>query len=276
MLNLAVVGKDVSQSQSPKMHSFILKNLGESCRYETVSICPDEFSARAEYLFAQYDAFNVTIPFKTDIIPFLSALEGDALSFGAVNTVLTKEKIGFNTDGYGFLLLLENAGVEITSKSVLLLGAGGVGRSCIKKMTEAGADVYVYERNEMRLNDVYREIGGFTPLNEVPLRPYDVIINATGIGMHDTVGMTPEICCNGERKPVGAELISLCGTAVELIYVPETTEFLRIAKECNVKTVGGAAMLFYQAYRADCIYLGKEPCAQEAKKMWEQYSKENA
>jgi len=274
MLKLAVVGKDVSKSQSSAMHSFLIGRMGETCRYDAVSIPPDKFSERAESLFGEYDAFNVTIPFKTEIIPFLNALEGDAASFGAVNTVLTRSRTGYNTDGYGFMLLLENAGVEIKGRSVLLLGAGGAGRSCIRKLTEAGAEVFVYERDEKRLNDVYEEIGAFVPLKTVPVRPYDIVINATGIGMHNTVGMTPAVRDEDGERPVGAELLSRCGTAVDLIYVPAVTEFMRIAQDAGKKTVGGAAMLFYQAYRADCIYLGREPDAKEAKSLWEEYRKE--
>lgn len=273
MLKLAVVGKDVSQSQSPQMHAFLIGRMGGACNYEKVSILPEAFASRAESLFSEYDAFNVTIPFKTEIIPFLRELKGDAVSFGAVNTVLTGERTGYNTDGYGFLLLLENAGLQLKGKSVLLLGAGGVGRSCIKKLTEAGADVFVYERDRARLGAVYAEFGGFTPLETVPLRSYDIAINATGIGMHDTVGKTPEARFEDGVKAVGKELLSRCNAAVDLIYVPAETEFLRTAKEVGVKTLNGAAMLFYQAYRADCIYLGKEPNAAEAKSLWEEYQK---
>ncbi|MDE6059547.1 MAG: shikimate dehydrogenase [Clostridia bacterium] len=264
MLKLAVIGKDVSKSLSPSMHHFILKAMGESCSYDKISIPPEEFSARAEKLFEAYDAFNVTIPFKGDIIPYLKELKGDALSFGAVNTVLSKERFGFNTDGYGFLLMLENAGVEVAGKTVLVLGAGGAGRSCVKKLIEAGAKVSVYERSKERLQSVYEEFGGFTPLDEIPLKAFNIIVNCTGIGMHDTVG----------KSPVGEDLLALCNTAVDLIYEPEESEFLRLARGLNKKTVNGAAMLFYQAYMSDCIYLGKKPSAAQAKELWNHYREE--
>lgn len=272
MLNLAVIGKDVSQSQSPAMHAFLFSRLGEACRYEAVSVPPAEFSARAEGLFARYDAFNVTIPFKGEIIPYLKEIKGDAAAFGAVNTVLCKPRAGYNTDGYGFLMMLENEGVRLSGRSALVLGAGGAGRSCIKKLLEAGAKVSVYERDEERLFEVYRAFRGFDPLTEVPLAPYDVIVNCTGIGMHNTVGRTPSVAmAGGTVAPVGRELLSLCDTAVDLIYVPEQSEFLRIASKEGKHTVNGAAMLFYQAYMADCIILGREPSAQEAKAFWLSY-----
>lgn len=271
MLKLCVIGKDVSQSQSPAMHTFLLNQMGVACSYEAVSIPPAEFSAHAEALFTAYDAFNVTIPFKGDIIPYLTSVEGDAKSFGAVNTVLSKERRGFNTDGLGFMLMLENAGVNVAGKSVLVLGTGGAGRSCIKKLMEHGANVSAYERDAARLNAVYEEFGGFTPLFEVETKPYDIIFNCTGIGMHNTVGMTPSVRTAAGEIPVGKELLSLCETAVDLIYVPAQSEFLRIAAGLGKKTVNGASMLFYQAYYADCIYLGKTPDAAEAKGYYIQY-----
>lgn len=274
MLKLAVIGKDVSESQSPSMHTFILGRMGQECSYDALSIPPEQFSARAERLFAEYDAFNVTIPFKLDILPYLKELRGDAPVFGAVNVVLSRERAGYNTDGYGFLLMLENAGVAVAGKSVLVLGAGGAGRSCIRKLTEAGAEVFVYERDFQRLECVRNELGGFTPLREIPLRAFDVILNCTGVGMHGTAGQTPAVALEGAGVvPAGEELLSHCGTAVDLIYVPAESEFLRVARGLGKKTVNGASMLFYQAYMGDCILLKKTPSAEEAKRLWQDYSK---
>ena len=271
MLKLCVIGKDVSQSQSPQMHAFLLEKMGVRCEYTAVSIPPAQFAARAEELFSAYDGFNVTIPFKTDIIPFLSSLEGDAETFGAVNTVRAGERKGYNTDGLGFLLMLENEGVAVEGKSVLVLGAGGAGRSCSRKLTERGAEVFAYERDGERLRRVYDEFGGFTPLSAVGPRRYDIVLNCTGIGMHDTVGKTPSVRTAHGEAPVGEELLSRADTAVDLIYVPDRSEFLRIAASLGKKTVNGAAMLFYQAYYADCIYLNRTPSAAEAKAYFIQY-----
>lgn len=276
MLKLAVIGKDVSQSVSPQIHQYIFKRLGKACTYDAVSIAPQDFSARAEKLFETYDAFNVTIPFKQEIIPYLRELREDAQSFQAVNTVLSRERAGYNTDGKGFLLMLQNAGIDVRGKEALVLGAGGAGRSCVKKLTEAGAKVFVFERFSERLDEVYREFGNFTPLKRVPLRPFDIVFNCTGIGMHDTVGTTPQIVTeSGEQAPIGRELLSLCESAVDLIYVPAQSEFLKIAAAEGKKTLNGASMLFYQAYYADCIYLGTTPDPEAAKELWNGFSKED-
>ncbi len=272
-MKFAVIGKDVSKSDSPAIHTFLLRRcFGDGHSYERVSIPPEEFGSRAEELFTRFDGFNVTIPFKRDILPYLRELKGDAKTFGAVNTVLSKSRLGYNTDGYGFLLMLENGGIAVKGRSVLVLGAGGAGRSCIKKLCDGGADVYAYERDQARLGSVFGELGGFTPLSEVPLRSYDIILNCTGVGMHNTEGMTPAVLIGGKEQAVGEELLSRCGTAVDLIYVPRESEFLRIARILGKQTVNGAAMLFYQAYLADCIFFGRTADSEEAKHLWKEYN----
>lgn len=261
MLKLAVIGKDVSKSLSPKMHRFILNKLGVACEYDNISIPEEEFEEKIEGVLSFYDGVNVTIPYKLSVMPHLKKIVGDAESFGAVNTVKTGVSEGYNTDGMGFILMLENAGVALKGKTVLVLGAGGVGRTVIKKLVEAGSVVTAFEMNAERLRAVHEEFPHFTPVNEVEEKPYDIVVNCTGVGMHKTEGISP----------VGEGLLKLCQTAVDLIYVPEKSEFLRLA-ECNgKKIVNGDAMLFYQAYYGDCIYLDKQPNAEQAKALYEEY-----
>lgn len=275
MLKLAVVGKDVSASESPKMHAFLFSAMGERCSYDKVSISPEEFAARREELFRIYDGFNVTIPFKTEIIPALASLEGDAKEFGAVNTVVTATRTGYNTDGFGFMLMLENAGIRVKGKTALVLGTGGAGRTCVKKLSDAGAKAYAYDSDPKRVAALHREYGQFTPLERVPLRPFDLLLNCTGVGMHDSVGKTPAVAWEGGGvAPVGKELISLADWVIDLIYVPEESEFLRLARKSKKKARNGLSMLFYQAYLSDCIYLRRMPNAREASVLYLRYLEE--
>jgi shikimate dehydrogenase len=208
-----------------------------------------------------FDGFNVTIPYKLSVIPHLKSINGDAKSFGAVNTVLTKDLSGYNTDGLGFMLMLTNNGIEVNGKNVLLLGAGGAGRSVAKKLSDAGASVSVYDKFAENAQKLAKDIGGVVAIDKVEAVPYYLIINATGIGMHKTEGLSP----------VGEDVISKCQVAIDLIYVPEVSEFLRIANSFGKKTVNGKAMLFYQAYYAECIYFGVAPDSKQAKNLFEKY-----
>lgn len=262
-LKMAVVGKDVSKSLSPKMHTFILKNMNVECTYDKISIQEDSFDKEFPKVLEEYDTLNVTIPYKLSCIPYLNQVLDDALTFGAVNTIDARSKNGYNTDGMGFMLMLLNAGIEVKDKTVLVLGSGGVGRSVIKKLMEDGAKVSAFDLNQEGLNLVHKEFPCFEALSKIEIKPYDIIINCTGVGMHKTEGISP----------VSKDLINLCNAAVDLIYVPEKSEFLRIAEECGKKICNGEAMLFYQAYYADCYFLGLKKNAEFAKKLFEEYRK---
>ena len=82
--------------------------------------------------------------------------------------------------------------------------------------------------------------------------------------MHKTEGLSP----------VGGDVLAECEVAVDLIYYPRKSEFLRIAESLGKKIVNGEGMLFYQAYYADCIYLGRAPSDAEAKALFEKYQEE--
>ena len=261
MFRLAVIGKDVSKSDSAKMHTFDMQGLGSACTFDLLSVAKEDFDAAKKKLIAEYDGFCVTIPYKLDIIPYLKRVEGDAEVFGAVNVV--KDRVGYNTDGVGFMLMLENSGVDPNGKKILVLGAGGAGRSVIKKLADAGADVYAFDLRRENLDEVYREFGCFTPLHELAPADYDVIINVTGVGMHKTEGISP----------VGEDILSRTKAAIDLIYYPRKSEFLRLAEGLGKPIVNGEGMLFYQAYYGDCIFLGRQPRAEEAKELFEAYKK---
>ncbi len=260
-LKLAVVGKDVSKSSSPEMHTFIAGRMGNKIEYEKISIAEKEFETKADSLFGELDGFNVTIPYKLSIIPHLNAVEGDAEVFGAVNTVRTRDKTGHNTDGLGFSLMLKNNGVFVEDREILLLGAGGAGRSVAKKLVDAGAKVYVFDTRAESSQSLAKEFKNIVSIDKIETRPYFAVINATGIGMHKTEGISP----------VGEELLSLCEAAVDLIYTPPKSKFLEIAESCGKKIINGEAMLFYQAYYAECIYFGVEADEKQAKDLFNEY-----
>ena len=261
-MKLGVVGKDVSRSESPVMHKFIAERLGYEIEYDKISVSEDRFADEIDDLLKSYDGLNFTIPYKRSVIPYLNNVSGDAKAFGAVNTVKTADLSGHNTDGLGFMLMLYDAGAEIEGKKYLVIGAGGAGRSVAKKLADAGAEVYVYDKNADRAYAVAQEFG-VLHLKEITPSNYYCIINASGIGMHKTEG----------TSPVGEDVIALCEVAVDLIYVPKKSEFLNIAERAGKKIINGEAMLFYQAYYAECIFAGITSDSVVAGKLFKEYSK---
>ena len=264
MKKLAVIGKDVSKSLSPQMHKFIAEHIGNQLEYESISIAEAEFENVAKNLFEEYDGFNVTIPYKLSIMPYLNTIDGDAKVFGAVNTVRVGDMSGHNTDGMGFMLMLKNNGIEVGGKEVLLLGAGGAGRSVAKKLADDGAHVFVYDTGYETAKNLENEFKGVTAIEKVECKPYYAIINATGIGMHKTEGISP----------VGRDIISGCEVAIDLIYAPEKSEFLSIAESMGKMIINGEAMLFYQAYYSQCIYFEISADEAQAKDLFNKFTEE--
>lgn len=259
-IRLGLVGKDVSKSLSGKMHTFILSSWGVECEYRSFSVPQDGFDDVMRTLLGDFDGFNVTIPYKRDVFAYVDEVCGDAQACGSVNTVLSDTRQGYNTDGAGFLQMLKSAAVDVKGKRVLVLGAGGSGRSSAAALKSAGADVYLYRRNRAELEEACAQLG-VTPADNPEKGGYDIVVNATGVGMHDSEG----------RSPVAKSAFDGAKVAVDLIYVPSESEFLRLAKTCGLQTVNGESMLFYQAYYADCLFLARPADEAEAKRLYEKY-----
>ena len=128
---------------------------------------------------------------------------------------------------------------------------------------KAGASVFVYQRRREKLEEVCRELG-MQAADDPESGGYDILVNCTGVGMHETVGISP----------VSAQAFDGAGVAVDLIYTPSESEFLRLAKARGLRTLNGAAMLFYQAYFSDCLYLNRAPGEREVEELYQEYRKE--
>lgn len=263
IIRLGLIGKDVSKSESEAIHRFILNELGYVCEYENFSVDSVNFDNAMRCLLGDFDGFNVTIPYKRDVMEYLDGVEGDALRFGAVNTVLNQTREGYNTDGVAFLLNLRLAGIVAQGKKILVLGGGGSGRSTAASLKDAGANVYMYRRNREELLEVCSQLG-IQPIDDPEMGGFDILINTTGVGMHDTVG----------KSPVTAKAFEGAEAAIDLIYYPAESEFLRLAREAGLQTLNGEAMLFYQGYYSDCLYLGTTPDDGQADKLYKKYKSE--
>lgn len=259
-LRLGLVGKDVSKSLSEDIHRFILQEMGVACEYERFSVSTDGFDNVMRRLMGDFDGFNVTIPYKRDVMAYLEEITGDALDFGAVNTVVTATATGYNTDGVGFLQMVYAAGISVKGKKILVLGGGGAGRSTAAALKKAGASVFMYQRNRKNLEETCNELG-VSPADSGEGGGYDILVNCTGVGMHESEG----------RSPVTKSAFTGAEAAIDLIYTPRETEFLRQAKALGLKILNGESMLFYQAYYADCLYLDVAPEESQAESLYQKY-----
>jgi shikimate dehydrogenase len=156
--------------------------------------------------------------------------------------------------------MLASWGLAVKGKKTLVLGAGGSGRSVAVALKKAGANVFAYRRNQEELLEFCEQLGvqAATSPNE---GGFDILINCTGVGMHDSEGVSPVT----EKAFEGAK------TAIDLIYTPEKSAFLEIAEQQGLQILNGAAMLFYQAYYADCLYTERKASANQAEILYKKY-----
>lgn len=261
--NAAVIGHPIGHTMSPFIHRRLFQLEGIPFTYQVLDV-PD--LAEAMPVLRGLDCFNITIPHKSGILPFLDELEEKAKRFGSVNTVRQEEgKLkGFTTDGPGCRKALENHGVSLNGK-LLLLGNGGAARAMAFEVVERkeGASLTIACREESllkasalgkELEEYAGSLGdrGFKvrvvtyAQLESEEKHYDLLLNATSVGMFPKVG----------KSPVSGGVVAQCGAVFDAVYNPAKTELLRLGEAAGATVVGGMEMLVYQAVAAHEIWYG--------------------
>lgn len=253
MKKYAVIGEKLSHSLSPEIHDFIFKMLGLDANYIIREFPREETPVIIEKLKEEnYQGINVTIPYKQDIMPYLDEISPEAASIGAVNTVVFKNgrTSGYNTDYYGFGKSLEHEHVNLNGRKTVILGAGGAAKALIAYCHDANASSILVAARSLDKLLVLKE--QFPYIQTVLFEDKDkiagdVIINATPVGMYPkTVG----------ESPVTEEIIKRFSAAVDIIYNPLCTRFIKIAADHGLTVVTGLYMLIYQAIKAEEIFQG--------------------
>ncbi len=243
-----LIGHPLGHTLSPFIHKQIMKDCGIDGTYRAIDLAPADFGQMIGGLLADMDGFNVTIPYKQAIIPYLSRMDETARRFGAVNTVA--EGYGGNTDSYGF----RKCGIPIFQKRILLIGAGGVARVMLHEAFQAGAkDVTVCSRRPEQAQALLREAQGILGFSDQKGRfcsmeqltpEYDVILNAT------PVGMWPH--CDG--IPIPKAIVYGAEYVFDSIYNPLATKLVLAARSAGIPAQNGLAMLYHQAVEAQRIW----------------------
>ncbi len=245
--NYTLIGYPLGHSMSPWIHERLFKLSGKQADYKLTEIPPEELKAKIPEL-KNLNGFNITIPYKTEIIPFLDKLDDSAKLFHSVNCVANGEiSIGYNTDCDGFIRSVP----ELEHKKVLLIGCGGVGRMMAIQAVLRGADLTISEPNQERAEILVQEIQALKPGVQVRLAQADALDEAFDLIMNASpVGMFPKT----ENCPVSDNLIQKCSAVFDVIYNPTETLFMKKARQAGKTAVGGAAMLVWQAVRAHEIW----------------------
>ncbi len=260
MLRLDVIGDPIEHSKSPLIHGTALDALGVPFEYRKVRVKKDEL---AEYLCEAKElgisGFNLTMPHKTDIIPYLDYIDDEARQFNSVNTVRIKDGrlYGYNTDGRGFVYAMQELGFSAKNKSIAIIGAGGVVSTLALKLELEGAKkLTVINRTLPSAEAIIKKLkisAKALPLTcealAVSALNCDILVNATPLGM-EGIGKDFEDLSFMACLKNGA-------LAYDLIYNPEETSFLKAAKEHSLDTLNGMGMLIYQGLLADEIFLDR-------------------
>lgn len=230
-MKCCLIGKTLKHSYSKIIH----EKFGEY-PYDLVELKDDE--VKDFVLKKEYDAYNVTIPYKEVVMPYLDKIDDFALEIGSVNTVVKKDGklYGYNTDFSGMKYMIESAGLSVKDKNVLILGTGGTSKTAraVCKYLKA-KNVWVVSRkgelNYSNCQDLDAEI----------------IINTTPVGMYP----------NCFDSPLDITVYKNLEGVVDVIYNPNLTKICFDAKNLNLKHVNGLSMLVAQAKYAKDYFLGK-------------------
>ena len=256
MSKYALLGYPLGHTMSPPIHKRLFELDGDSgAEYEVCEISPDRLDERAAYLNS-LNGYNITIPYKVDIIAHLDELDESAKRYNSVNCVVNRggRNIGFNTDCSGFLRSLEAGGAKLGGR-VLQIGCGGVGRMMATEAALHGADLTIVSLPEFitGAEEVAREAVKLNPSAKISVITHDRISGEFDLLMNASpVGMYPKT----DDCPVSEDVIKSCKCVFEVIYNPNVTNLMSIAANNGIPAIGGMAMLVWQAAVAHEIWSG--------------------
>ena len=257
----AVLGHPIRHSASPAMQNAGIAELKLNWLYLACDVDPKNLLAAisgAKHL--GFIGLNLTVPHKLLAVKMVDELDASAKTWGAVNTIqfITRGKktiaIGHNTDADAITRALhEDLGVKLRDAKILLLGAGGAGRTAALKLaSERVAELFLVNRTKSKAIAVAREIRRRFPRVKIsvsyPAGKVDLLLNATSLGLKTS-----------DASPLDEKQFPLrnARAVFDMIYRPAETKLLRAAHRAGCKTANGLGMLLYQGAAALEIWSGQ-------------------
>jgi shikimate dehydrogenase len=261
-----VLGNPIGHTMSPAMHNDLFSLYNMDAVYLPFQVKEEDLQAAVDGLRAMGAVgFNVTVPHKSEIIPFLDEVDELAASIGAVNTVVNEngKLIGYNTDGLGFLKGIHATVSELKEKRILVIGAGGAARAIyftLAKEKPIQIDIAnrTVEKAVRLIEDCPYDISGRAlTLEEAGklVGEYDMFIQTT------MMGMAPKIT----EQPLSLQNVSKQSVVCDIIYNPLETSFLQEASERGATVQNGIDMFVYQGALAFEKWTGIFPDIQRMK-----------
>ena len=239
------------------MHNAAFAALGLNWHYVALEVEPENLRAAIEDARMKgFAGLNLTVPHKLLAVDMVDELDISAKTWGAVNTIKFENgrAIGFNTDADGLVnSLREDLAVELRGAKVLLLGAGGAGRTAALKLAaEKVAELFLANRTVSKAEEIAVEIKKQFPSVKIsvgyPKTNVDLVLNATSYGLKPDDG-----------SPLDEKQFSLkqARAVYDMIYKPAETKLLAVAKAAGCKTANGIGMLVHQGAKAFEIWTGQ-------------------
>ena len=263
-----LIGHPIGHSLSPVIHSAAYEAVGLNWHYAVMDVLEADLDAVLSGIDGErVVGVNVTIPHKQAVYQRLDALPETAKAVGAVNTVYRQDGklIGDNTDVAGFAApLQELTDVNWSTKTALILGAGGAARAVAHALTQVIelAEVTVAARREATARAIPNVTVGSWEQRATAAQSADLIVNTTPVGMHPDENASP--------LPEGTTLAPH-QIVYDLIYAPERTRLLDQAESTGARTIGGLPMLIGQAAAAFRIWTGHEMPTETVKQALQDY-----
>lgn len=237
MKKYGCIGKKLTHSFSKDIHSRLA-----DYEYELIELGEEEIEPFFEK--KDFEAVNVTIPYKETVIPYLDSVSDIARRIGAVNTVVNRggKLFGYNTDYYGMKALIGRVGLDLRGKKVLVLGTGGTSKTARVVASDMGAsEILTVSRRKADEHITYDEA---TSLHS----DAHIIINTTPSGMYPAV----------QAVPIDITPFTSLEGVIDAVYNPLSTNLVLDAKARGIKAEGGLFMLVMQAVAAVEKFLDTE------------------
>ena len=252
-----VIGNPIAHSKSPQIHARFAEQTGQPIRYERLLAPLDAFEPTVRAFIASGGrGANVTVPFKLEAFRFADELSSRAQAAGAVNTLHVREGrvFGDNTDGVGLVRdIVEAAGIRLSGKRLLLLGAGGAARGVILPLlAESPAQLLIANRTPERASELAAQFSdqpvpigasSFMNLDEA----FDIVINATSASL------------SAELPPVPVSVFGSHSFVYDMMYAAQPTPFMQLASRHGAQVRDGLGMLVEQAAESFFIWRGVRP-----------------
>ena len=258
MKKFALIGSDLSGSYSKIMHNYIYDEQNIDASYENIEV--DSKSIKQIIGLVQVkeiDGLNITFPFKGEIMKYCDVINPKAKAARAVNCIKRyKNKIyGFNTDSYGFLMLLKKNRVSIRYENFYVLGSGGSALSVVYSLITLGCSkITVINRPTNSINEIKKHFKNelnydveIIKTMKTKMKDNACIINCTPYGTGDLIG----------KSPIDISVINSSHVLIDLNYNPQKTKFILDGENVGARTINGLDMLIYQGLTSIDIWLNK-------------------